>query len=52
MTIIVDFRAYMYIACKTHLCIKNTATAAIGTTSVNSAEFRGIRPWMYIEDLL
>ena len=26
--------------------------AAIGTASANSAKFRGIRPRMYIEDLL
>ena len=25
---------------------------SIGTASANSAKFRGIRPWMYIQDLL
>ena len=32
--------------------LKSTLVKSIGTASVISAEFRGIRPQMYIEDLL
>ena len=33
-------------------CEKPSGKTSIGTASANSVEFRGIRPWMYIEDLL
>ena len=34
------------------VCASTQADYTIGAASANSAEFRGIRPWIHTEDLL